>query len=147
MRTSVTRLSAAGDVERQFEAVDAAGDPNRAGAGIEREVERLQRERAIDSRGGVDAGGRGRAEQRHLEAAVFLQLEASIGRDGLADREADLLAAVVHAAPVRGRAVVREVGRKVGGRDLEIGAVHEHHHRNDPAEHEKPGKRPGQLPR
>ena len=82
---------------------------------------------AIDARGGVDASAaRGRAEQRHLQAAVFLQLEAVIGRHGLADGEADLLAAVVHAAPLRGRAVAREIGREVGGRRLEIGAVHEH---------------------
>ena len=73
-----------------------------------------------------------RAEQRELQAAVFLQLEAIVGGLHLADGEADLLAAVVHAAPLRGRAVARKIGGEVAGRRLKIGAIDHHAHRRDP---------------
>ena len=65
----------------------------------------------------------------HLQTAVLLQLEAVIGSRRLADGEADLLAAVVDAAPDRGRAVAREIGRKVGRRRLHVRAIDEHRHR------------------
>ena len=74
---------------------------DRAGAGIERELERVQREGAVHAARSSDARGRGRAEQRHLQAAVLRELEPVVGRERLADGEADLLAAVVDAAPLR----------------------------------------------
>ena len=71
----------------------------------------------------VQRRGRRRAEQRHLQAAVFLQLEAVVGADRLADGEADLVAAVVDASPLRGRTVARQIGREVRRRTPEVRAV------------------------
>ena len=81
----------------------AARQRERPGAGVERELERPQRERLVDPRRGLQDGRRRRAEQRHLQAAVLLQFEAVVGGHHLADGEADLLAAVVDAAPLRPR--------------------------------------------
>ena len=63
---------------------------------------------------------RGRAQERHLEAAVLLELVAVRGGQGLAHREADLLAAVVDALPLRGGPVAGEVGGEVGDGGLEV---------------------------
>ena len=84
-----------------------------------------QREAAVDAgRGARSRRGR-RAEQRHLQPAVLLQLEPVVGRHRLADGEADLLAAVVDAAPRR--APTRSArGRWPGcGGRLEVGPVDE----------------------
>ena len=68
----------------------------------------------IDACRRADPRGRVLAEEQHLQPAVFLQLESVIGSRGLADGEADLLAAVVHAAPHGRGAVARQVSREVG---------------------------------
>ena len=82
-------------------------------------------------RGRAQRGDRVRAQQRHLQLSVFLQLEAAFvaslacrDRHCLAHGEADLLAAVVHAAPLRRRAVPREVGREIAGR-VHVGPLDE----------------------
>ena len=57
-------------------------DLDGAGAGIERELERLQREARIDAGARAqDRRRRRRAEQRHLQPPVFLELEAFLGPD------------------------------------------------------------------
>ena len=128
--------------KRQRQPIQGAAHAHRAGAGVQREVEGLEGERAVHSRRGANGGRARGAEQRHLEPAVLLQLEPVIGRDDLADGEANLLAAVVDAAPLCGRAVTREVGGEVGRRGHEVGAVHEHRHATDPGQHDQPGERP-----
>ena len=130
-----------------LQAVEAALDRHRAGAGIEREVEVLERERAIDVRGRLQDRKGVRAEQRELQAAVFLQLEAIFGRLDLADGEADLLAAVVDAAPLRGRSVAGEIGREVPRRSLEIGAIDHHAHGRDPRDEGEDRQRTRDGPR
>ena len=55
-------------------------DRDRSGSGVERELERLQLERPIHSRRRAQRGDRVRAEQRHLQLPVFLQLEARLRR-------------------------------------------------------------------
>ena len=125
-----------GGLDRQADVLagDAAGHLHGPGARIEREVERAQRELAIDAAPSVRiAAARRGAEQRHLQARVLQQLEAVGGRHGLADGEADLLAAVVDAAPLRRRAVAREVGRQVERPRLQVGAVQHDAHGDDPA--------------
>src|SRR5580765_1663857 len=99
-------------VQLQPETVERAADLDWAGAGIERELERLQRELPVDAGGGVDGRGARCPEQRHLQAAVLLELEAVISGNGLTDGEADFLAAVVDAVPRRVGAVAREIGRQ-----------------------------------
>ena len=111
--------------------------------GSSEKVERLEREGLVDARRGLEHGGAGGAEQRHLQAAVFLQLEAVSVRQGLADGKADLLAAIVDAAPLRRGAVSGEIGGQVRRRRLNVGAMHEQAHGHDPCDHDNPGKGAG----
>ena len=73
------------------------------GAGIEREVKRAQAEVASDTCGRSNRDDIASAEQRHLQTSVFLQFEAVICRDGLADGEPNLLVAIVNTSPLRRR--------------------------------------------
>src|SRR6185369_1749254 len=53
-------------------AIERSFDRDRTRAGIEREVERPQHERAVDARGRANRRRRILAEEQHLEAAVLL---------------------------------------------------------------------------
>ena len=99
----------------------------------------------VDVRGGADRRRRRRAEQRHLQPAVLLEIEPLAVRHGLADGEADLLAAVVDAAPDRARSRSAR-GRWRGCRRLEIRPVDQHRHHGDPADHQQDRNRAGDRP-
>src|SRR5882724_13318065 len=118
-------------------AVRLAADRDRAGPGIERELKTAQREIRIDARDRVNRRGRRRAEHRHLQAAVLLELEAVVFLQRLADGEADLLAAVIHAAPLRAGAVARKIRRKARRRRLDERPVDEHGQNGGPADKDK----------
>jgi len=99
---AVFRAAAAGRLHRQPQAGLAdnrTGDLDRAGAGIERELEAAQREVGVDVRRRADRRRGVRAEERHLQAAVFFEIEAVALRYGLAHGEADFFAAVINTAP------------------------------------------------
>jgi hypothetical protein len=94
---------------------------------------------------GADRGGGGRAEQRHLQPPVFLQLEAVALGQRLADGEADLFAAIIDAAPHGGRSVAREIGRERRARGFEIRTAQQQRHDRDPRDEnqERHGPRDG----
>src|SRR6185436_3623726 len=58
--------------------IERAFDGDRTRAGIEREVERAQHERAVDARGRANRRRRILAEEQHLQATILLQLESVI---------------------------------------------------------------------
>ncbi len=87
----------------------------------------------------MDRRGRDRAEQRHLQPPVFVELESFVFRKRLADREANLFAPVVHAAPYGRRPVACEVRRQVGRRRLQVRAIHQGGHRCDPGQYDENG--------
>ena len=120
---------------------------DRARAGVEREIEGLQHERRVHARRGTNGRGSVLAKQEHLQATVLLQLEAVLRTRGLADSEADLLAAVVDAAPDRRRAVARQVGGEIPRRRLHVRAIDEHSHHTPPRDEDEERKRPGQRSR
>ncbi len=127
----------------QLPAVHLARDPGGSGAGIEGEIETAEGEGAVDHRDAGEPDRGGGAEQGHLEATVLTDLVPVLGRQGLADREADLVAAVVDALPVRGAAVVGQVGGQ-GHRCGEVGLPQEHAHLQDPGGDRQDRERPGQ---
>ena len=114
-RTSVRVLPAGRHREGQTRAVQLPAHFDGAGPWIERELERAERKLLVDLRRRPDGRGRRRAEQRHLQPAVFLELEPGVRLEGLADGEPDLLAAVVDAVPRRRpNRIPREIGREGG---------------------------------
>ena len=82
------------------------------------------------------------AEEGHLQPAVLPHLVAGVGGRRLADREADLVAAVVDAAPLRRGAVVREVRGQGHGRGRP-GPAGEHPHLGHPRHEDQGGQPPG----
>ena len=136
---------AAADLQREAQAVELARHRERAGARVERELERPQREGPVHARGGLEDGGGGRAEQRHLQPAVFLQLEAVVDRHHLPDGEADFLAAVVDASPLRFGAVAGQIGGQVRRR-LEVRLLDERGHGQRPGRQRNPGQPAGHAP-
>src|ERR1700741_1811565 len=95
-------------------------DLDRSGAWIERELERLEREILIDAGGGMNRRGTRGAEERHLQTAVLLEVEAVSLRHDLADGEAEFFAPGINAAP-RGGGPVRAVsGRQRRGGRLNV---------------------------
>ncbi len=130
---------AAANLQREAQAVELARDRERPGARVERELERPQREGPVHSRGGLEDGGGGRAEQRHLQPAVLLQFEAVVDRHHLPDGEADFLAAVVDAPPLRFGAVAGQVGGQVRRR-LEVGLLDQRGHGQRPRRQRDPGQ-------
>ena len=126
----------------RIRALDPAVYRDRTGPGVERELERPQREGVVDLGDGVNPGGGGRAEQGHLELAVLFQPEPVVGGQDLPDGEPDLGAAVVDTLPLRGGAIPGQIGRQVEG-CLEIGPVHEDRHRRHPGDEHQHRHRPG----
>ncbi len=135
--------------QRQPQTVHGAVDFERAGSRVERKLERLQPKAPVHMRRCPDRRGRGRAQQRHLQASVLFEIETVTLGDGLADREPDFFAAVVHAPPRRARSVAGQIGGEVR-RGLKVGAVDEHRHDAYPGEQDENGNRlrdaPGERP-
>ena len=125
-------------------AVDLAGDAGRAGAGVEGEVEALEGERAVHRRDAGQADGGGGPEEGHLQAAVLPDLVPVLGGQGLAHREADLVAAVVDALPLGGGAVVGQV-RGQRHRDREVGLAEEEPHLDHPGRDRQDGEGAGET--
>ncbi len=76
------------DVDREGQSDEPPVDLSGTGPRIEAERELLQRELRIDARRRADSRRRGRSEERHLQPAVFLNLESVRRRQRLSDREA-----------------------------------------------------------
>ena len=120
--------------EREATALDHAADGRGPRSGIEEEVERPHDECAVHPSGRANTHRRHGAEERHLQAPVLLQLETIVSRLDLADREPDLFTFEVDAAPLRVRAVAREVSGQVDRGGLEVGPLDEQGHRPSPDE-------------
>ncbi len=127
-------LRAAGGLDRQADVLSghAARDLHGTGARIERELERAERERAVELCRGPDRRRRRRPQQRHPEARVLAHLDAVGAGVGLADGEADLFASVVDAAPLGRGSIPGQIGRQVEPAGLHVGAVEEDAHGEDP---------------
>ena len=129
-------------VMRKVVPVDLPADRDGPRPRVEGEVERPQLELAVDDRGRVQARRRGGAEERHLQPAVLLQLVAVVAGDRLSDQEPDLLAAGVHALPLRAGAVAGEIGAQGHRGGLEV-ALGEDSHLRDPGHDDEEGEEAG----
>src|SRR5688572_22060160 len=87
-----------------------------------------------------------RAEQRHLQLTVLLQLEPAVDRYGLTHGEADFFASVIHTAPLRRRTVAREVGRQISC-CLYVRTIDEERHHGDPRNENQERERPSDASR
>jgi hypothetical protein len=78
------------------------------------------------------------AKQRHLQAAILLEFEPVCGGNDLTDGKAQLLTAVVDAAPLRSRSISRKVCGQIDG-SLEIGSIDQEAHLSHPADEDQNG--------
>ena len=88
-----------------------------------------------------------RTEQRHLKAAVFLHDEPVVGRNGVADSEPDLFAALVNAAPLGVRPIASKIRGEASCRCIYVRAFDEHRHRQTPPDENDDAEWSGDGPR